>query len=546
MSLTLQELLEWPREIQDLTGATREAATNHSNSANFYRSLTKFSSWQGEGADAAKAAMEAVAGQHDATAENLGKGAAVMDHAAEEAESVANTIKGILNDAAATPPVEINPSTNQVISPDTSYMTEEYAKQVAAKVTDLQERIAAALAAGEAVDADLASAIKTATGAEDPMPGDSRPEIHDALSKPLPEDPNQFTDLWNKLTDEEKEWLYQRDHFVGNHPGMPFVDKNRFNERHLAELTAVKQAEIDRLAREHPDWAAGGKPKTPNPNPPDYRAWKDQWNAAHRSLDGYNAVESKIDSNDGVPRLLGYIDDQGHAAISIGNPDTAQRNAVFVPGTGQDLAAISGSDGKSMDMFRAALDADPALTAKDVSVTTWMGYDRPMNVFEAGSSDPARGGAGALDTFVDGMHASHIGPPAIDTVIGHSYGSTLVGAAGSDGHHLAVDNVIAVGSPGMLVDHASDLSLDPDANVYATRARFDPINLATGWTLGPNPTTDDFGATTLEAAPGPTTGPPILRIPSIAAHSSYWDEGNPALANMGAIIAGMPPPKVVP
>lgn len=36
-----------------------------------------------------------------------------------------------------------------------------------------------------------------------------------------------------------------------------------------------------------------------------------------------------------------------------------------------------------MDMFRAALDADPALTAKDVSVTTRMGYDRPMNLFEA-------------------------------------------------------------------------------------------------------------------------------------------------------------------
>ena len=64
--------------------------------------------------------------------------------------------------------------------------------------------------------------------------------------------------------------------------------------------------------------------------------------------------------------------------------------------------------------------------------------------------------------------------------------------------------------------------------------------------LGPNPTWDGFDAIELEAAPGPTTGPDVFDLPSIGAHSSYWDEGNPALANMGAIIAGMPPPKVLP
>ena len=47
-------------------------------------------------------------------------------------------------------------------------MTEEYAAQVAAKVTDLQERIAAALADGERIDAELAGAITTATGAAEP------------------------------------------------------------------------------------------------------------------------------------------------------------------------------------------------------------------------------------------------------------------------------------------------------------------------------------------------------------------------------------------
>ena len=58
---------------------------------------------------------------------------------------------------------------------------------------------------------------------------------------------------------------------------------------------------------------------------------------------------------DGVPRYLGLIDDQGHAAVSIGNPDTATRTATLVPGTGQDMAAFTGSNGKSLDMYNATM-----------------------------------------------------------------------------------------------------------------------------------------------------------------------------------------------
>lgn len=546
MSLTLQELLGWPREIRDLAGATREAAANHSNSANFYRSLTKFSSWQGDGADAAKAAMEAAAGEHDATAESLGKGAAVMDHAADEAEGVANTIKSILNDAAARPAVEINPSTNQVISPDTRYMTEEYAKQVAAKVTDLQERIAAALAAGEAVDADLASAIKTATGADDPMPGDSRPEIHDALSKPLPEDPKQFTDLWNKLTDEEKEWLYQRDHFIGNHPGMPFIDKNRFNERHLPELTAIKQAEIDRLARERPGWAAGGRPTTANPNPPDYQEWKKQWDAAHRSLDGYNAVNAEMqkfvdadgDGINDVPRFLANIDDQGRAAIALNNPDTADNVATFVPGMNSRLDGIGGDVVRSERLLEAATKADPLART---SVVTWYDYNAPQDLAQAASTSSANAGAPRLDAFQDGLRASHEGMPSHNTIVAHSYGTLVTGTAAGHGDGLAVNDIVLAGSPGIGVQNVTELRLDgvnPADNrshVFATASPMDPVprigsvfgNLA----HGPNPVSDSFGATTFDGNWGWPWN----------AHSNYWELDNPALTTQGEIITGSGP-----
>lgn len=133
------------------------------------------------------------------------------------------------------------------------------------------------------------------------------------------------------------------------------------------------------------------------------------------------------------------------------------------------------------------------------------------------------------------------------TVIGHSYGSTLVGGAAVDGHHLDANNVITVGSPGVLVQHATDLNLAPGAHVFSTRAENDIIGIATYASLGPDPMSAQFGAVPFEAAPGPS-GP--FGSPTIEAHSSYWNNmDNPALINMGKIIAGrtdVTPPRFTP
>lgn len=125
-------------------------------------------------------------------------------------------------------------------------------------------------------------------------------------------------------------------------------------------------------------------------------------------------------------------------------------------------------------------------------------------LFQAASTRYAHDGAAALDNFQAGLRASHndalTGWPSPNTVIGHSYGSTEVGAA-VNGHPLDANRVITVASPGVLTDHAGDLNLDPGAHVYATKAQNDIIRLATGWTLGPDPTEAGFGATTFQAAP---------------------------------------------
>jgi len=367
----------------------------------------------------------------------------------------------------------------------------------------------------------------------------------------LPDDPAQFTQAWNALTPEQKDAEYHQNPFIGNHPGMPWdppdhLGKDHYNRLHLADLEQHTQGDVDRMQNRvdallRKLYMGDHSQATTN----ELNALRPQLLAARHNLEGYKTVQVTLNRNDGVKRYLGLVDDKGHGAVAIGNPDYAIRNALFVPGTGQDLPTFEGSDLKSLRMYNAALNANPDLQPGGVAVTTWMGYDRPMDLFEAASPDRARAGAEALDSFQSGIRASHVGAPSIDTVIGHSYGSTVVGAAAIAGHHLDANNVIAVGSPGMLCHHASDLHLDAGATVYGMRAHNDIIEAVTGLTLGHDPAAQEFGGTRLLAAPGPSSDP-IGLTPSVAAHSSYWSEGNPGLINMGAVIAGVPPPRVIP
>ncbi|ORA76149.1 alpha/beta hydrolase [Mycolicibacter kumamotonensis] len=359
-----------------------------------------------------------------------------------------------------------------------------------------------------------------------------------------PDDPQQFTQWWNQLSQEQKDAAYDRDHFIGNHPGMPFEDKSRYNERHMPELIANAEADVDRLqaSRDKLALTPGGNLSTLS----QLSMLDSQLQETRHNLDGYRNVRQAMQADpNGPPRYLSYLDNQGHAAVSIGNPDTASHNAVFVPGTGADLTTMGDNARRAADMHGAAVAANPNLQAGDVSVTTWMDYDRPMSVpLQAPWPSYAQHGAGALDSFENGMRASHIGAPSTDTVIGHSYGTTLVGAAVSDGHQLAADNVIAVASPGMLVNHASDLNINPGGAVYAMTDPSDPIipaNIFTSHTLGPNPMGADFGARDLQAGSGAGTGPGGL-LPGLHTHGSYWNPNTPSLANLGAVIAGVPVP----
>ncbi|MGW0163446.1 alpha/beta hydrolase [Mycobacterium sp. NPDC003323] len=538
MSVSVEDIDRWDAgDVREVFNAARSRAEAAAEASNGIADLPAFGTWGGEASEAAKESIGQTRKDLDAHGNEALAVAQAARKAADEIDAVKASLAQLRADASSAG-FEIDPIGNQVL-PGPALQT-NMIEMLAAESTReaLQARLTSLLAEAAGVDQELARAIAMATGAapvpEGPHTND--PDIQSILSNPLPEDPQQFREAGDQLSDEQKDWLYAQDPFIGNHPGMPFEDKDQYNRVHLNELSQAAQAQVDRIAAEHPEWASG-PPTTANPNPPKaYREWRQRLDDALKVDQKYDQVHKALESPDGLHRYLGILDEQGHAAVSINNPDEAIRHATFVPGTGQDLSRLEFSTEKSEAMLQATLAADPNLNIEDVSVTTWMDYDRPMNLMQAASPSHAHAGADALQDFQSGLRASHDGAagPSTNTVIGHSYGSTLMGAAGLDGH-LDANNVVAVGSPGILAGSAGDLNLPDGANVFATRAEKDIITFATGTTLGPDPMSGKFGAIPFEAAPGKSWP---FGLPSVDAHSSYWSDGNPALLNMGKIIAG--------
>lgn len=201
------------------------------------------------------------------------------------------------------------------------------------------------------------------------------------------------------------------------------------------------------------------------------------------------------------------------------------------------LTGINGGVQRSNAMVRLAQFAGSSSTA----AVTWYGYDAPQGVTAAAHDSYAESGAPLLDNFQTGLRVTHEGTPSHNTVVGHSYGTTVVGMSASHGNTLDVNDVVFVASPGVAVDHASDFRItgvpkgQAGKHVYATVAEYDPIRLVSG-VNGGAPTDSDFGGTEFHS--DPDRGHLWLLGWNSSAHSAYWKPKNPSLKNICLIIAG--------
>jgi hypothetical protein len=342
--------------------------------------------------------------------------------------------------------------------------------------------------------------------------------------------PDEVSRWWDTLTPAQRRWLVVTDAaWVGALDGVPIAFRDAANRL----LLDRRQADLDTAAL-----VAHGRDR-------------------HR-LDelrrGLRALSDRLTRQDGPRAYLLRLDlaGDGRAVVALGDPDRAGNVLTQVPGMAADLGSCGGELSRAEQVAVRAAELGPAVST---STVMWLDYDAPDFVDEAAGAGRAGAGAAALRHFQDGLRATHDGAARL-TVLGHSYGSLVVGRAAAD-PGLAADGVVFVGSPGVGVDTAADLHV-PAGQVWSTTSRSDIIQYAP---VAPNSLIGDL----VTAATVPVIGPAIAfaspeddlwfgRNPSDpsfgarvfpsqpdAGHSGYWDQGRPALDAITAIVLGATP-----
>lgn len=228
------------------------------------------------------------------------------------------------------------------------------------------------------------------------------------------------------------------------------------------------------------------------------------------------------------------FDPRGNGRIVevFGDLATADRIAVVVPGVSSTADNYNTGLGDVRDralavQARALYDsARSAAPGEQTAVVAWLGYDTPQGVGRSAAREElARAGAASLVRFTNDLATMR--PDAGVTMIGHSYGSVVVGLAAAD-LPSQVRGLVVVGSPGMGVSRAADLRTT--AHVWAGQAAQDWID----WV----PAVRVWGAGhgTMPSTPG--FGSSVFGTKGVIDHDHYLAPGTQSLGNIVAIVLG--------
>lgn len=218
----------------------------------------------------------------------------------------------------------------------------------------------------------------------------------------------------------------------------------------------------------------------------------------------------------------------GRAAEVLGDLDTATRVSVVVPGVDTNVLTFERTTktyaapvGMAGELYAAEKKAAPGA---HTAVIAWADYTTPSGVgLDASTGGMAVRGATRLNALLSALpqHAEV-------SLFCHSYGSVLCGVAAPDLPRGEVSDITVFGSPGMRVQHASQLHTT--ANVWAARDGNDWISDVphleiAGLGHGADPVSDGFGARVISAA-------------GADGHPGYFAPGTTSLANFTRIALG--------
>lgn len=359
---------------------------------------------------------------------------------------------------------------------------------------------------------------------------------------------------WKGLSeDEQAAYLSLNAAQVGALDGLPSTVRDEANRTVLAEKKAEYQLRLDAIPPQPQKYVPSGKEYPKVVLNPAWSEWNDKYAKDREHLDkalkGMNAIEARFDATgkDDLPPayLLGFdTAGGGRAIVANGNPDTADHTAVFVPGTYTDITKTESYIGHMANLWQAS---QVGAGGESVSTITWIGYDAPQSIVPEAMYDKfADEAAPDLNRFMAGLETVQGGPEASHTtVIGHSYGSTVVGAASEEGD-LAGDDIIAVGSPGMRVGYADELDA-PKGHVWSETAGFTKDQVPAGGKIAGHGGDSDltpwvswlpFGAIWSTNVPSDEDFGANRMANDAKEHGDYWRPGSQSLRNQGFVVTG--------
>ncbi|MDJ0380711.1 alpha/beta hydrolase [Streptomyces sp. G-G2] len=424
---------------------------------------------------------------------------------------------------------------------------EEIAEKIAEAVRDAAEvdsryaSVLGKLKARPGLKVDAADLLDAAQDTRDVQKAAGKYAGADKI--PTDKSPEQNAAWWKGLTQEQRdEYATLYPAAIGALDGIPSPVRDDANRMVLAEAKSQYEADLKAIPAEpSPKFVSHGA-RGDMVYSKEWLEWHNKDYAGQKAkiegrLKGMEAIEQRFkrsaDSNLPEAYLLKFnaeLDD-GRVVLANGNPDTADHTSVYVPGTKSKLPDIGKDLLRSEKLWDASNSAAPG---EKISTITWFDYNAPNDIPQATAGGYAEQGGPTLQQFMQGQRAAHqeaTGTASHTTVMGHSYGSTVVGVATQSGtwrDGAMADEIIAIGSPGMQVDRAIDLGLKP-GHVWAMGGSGDDmivrhggrlVGLGDDWNI---PTDEDFGGK-------------IMKSDS-SNHGGFWEDPV-SLRNQAAVITG--------